>query len=227
MVKIVLCMWLTGGVLLAPAVSKSPNSVADPRTRSKVIVIGFVGGLRNPEDPTQGVVQIRNRLRQLDCADLLVTTYSHFHWARAFDVIFQAIDLNHDGNLSDEELRKAPKVVVFGHSLGGWAVIKLARKLERSLIPVELTVQLDTVGIGDAAVPANVRFAMNYYQRTQWPIRGEKKISPKSKSSTRIIANTRLEKVGHEALARTIEVSDFIVSRVHCLCADGEVRRLW
>lgn len=208
---------LIGVILLTPADSKSQASTNKSET-GKVIVIGFVGGLRSPEDTNQGVVQIRNRLKNIGCDDLQVNTYSHFHWGRAYKHIFQAIDSDHNGGLSDEELRQAPKLIIFGHSLGGWAVIKLAKRLEKAHIPIELTVQLDTVGIGDAVVPGNVKFAMNYYQRSQWPVRGEKRIRAENASSTNIIDNILIQHVRHEALATKLQISDFITDRVRALC---------
>jgi len=208
---------ILAGVLLTPVDSRSQNSPAQLNT-NKVIIIGFVGGLRSPEDINQGVVQIRNRLRDVNCTDLQVSTFSHFHWRKTYTNIFQAIDLDLDGTLSDEELRQSPRIIIIGHSLGGWAVIKLARRLEKASIPIELTVQLDSVGIGDEMVPSNVKFAINYYQRNQWPIRGEKRIRAENVSSTNIINNILIQNVRHEALARNIQISDFITDKVLALC---------
>lgn len=225
MVKIVI------GVLLAFMLCRDTSAQARPtaspaafRSQSdQIIVIGFVGGLRSPEDTNQGVVQIRNRLRQLDCAALQVNSYSHFHWGRAFKRIFQSIDSDHDGRLSEDELRQVPKIVLFGHSLGGWAVIRLARRLEKAHIPIELTVQLDTVGIGDAVVPDNVKLAINYYQRSQWPLRGEKSIRAEKVSSTLILDNRLIQNVRHEALARQAQISDFITDKVLAFCPSRNV----
>jgi pimeloyl-ACP methyl ester carboxylesterase len=208
---------ILAGVLLTPVDSRSQNSPAQLNT-NKIIIIGFVGGLRSPEDINQGVVQIRNRLRDVNCTDLQVSTFSHFHWRKTYTNIVQAIDLDRDGILSDEELRQAPKIIIIGHSLGGWAVIKLARRLEKASIPIELTVQLDSVGIGDEVIPGNVKFAINYYQRNQWPIRGEKRIRAENVGSTNIINNILIQNVRHEALARNIQISDFITDKVLALC---------
>jgi hypothetical protein len=213
---------LIGVILLTPTVSRSQASTNKSEI-SRIIVIGFVGGLRSPEDTNQGVVQIRNRLKNIGCDDLQVNTYRHFHWGRAYKNIFQTVDSDHNDSLSDEELRQAPKIIIFGHSLGGWAVIKLAKRLEKAHIPIELTVQLDTVGIGDAVVPGNVKFAMNYYQRSQWPVRGEKRIRAENANSTNIIDNILIQNVRHEALARKVQISDFITDRVRALCLNGKV----
>jgi hypothetical protein len=215
--------WILIGLILLTASDSRAQASTNKSEIGKVIVIGFVGGLRSPEDTNQGVVQIRNRLKNIGCDDLQVNTYSHFHWGSAYKNVLQTIDLDHNGGLSDEELRQAPKILIFGHSLGGWAVIKLAKRLEKAHIPIELTVQVDTVGIGDAVVPGNVKFAMNYYQRSQWPIRGEKRIRAENASSTNVIDNILIQHVRHEALATKLQISDFITDRVRALCSNGKV----
>lgn len=184
----------------------------------KTITIGFVGGMRSPEDLKQGVVQIGNRLKSFNYTDLQVKIYSHWHWRDAYKLIYQNIDQDRNNNLSKEEIELGPKIVVYGHSLGGWAVIKLSRRLEKAGIPVELTVQLDSVGMGDEIVPVNVKVAANFYQRTVWPIQGEKSIRAEDNSKTKIVGNFLIKKVGHEALAREAEISDFIVEKVFSFC---------
>jgi hypothetical protein len=185
----------------------------------KVVVIGFVGGMRSPDDLRQGVVQIGNRLRSLDDPDLQVNVYRHWHWRRAYQFIRRSIDRNRDNDMSKEEIDLAPKVIVYGHSLGGWAVVKLTGRLNKAGVPVELAVQLDSVGIGDEVVPGNVKFAANFYQRTVWPIRGEKKIRAKDPGRTKILGNFLIREVGHEAMARETEISDFIAGKISLLCA--------
>src|SRR5262245_40375375 len=100
----------------------------------KILVIGFVGGMRNPRDGRQGVIQIGDRLKSLGCSGLEVNIFSHWKWKRAYHLIYQIMDRDKDGHLSDKELRYGPKIIVYGHSMGGGAVIKLARGLERSHI---------------------------------------------------------------------------------------------
>jgi hypothetical protein len=141
-------------IYLLPLVT---NAQQEPITRDdkpcKTIVVGFVGGISSPNDPKQGVVQIGERLRKLDRPDLQVKVYSHWHWKRAYRWIYQSIDSSRDNKLSKEEISSAPKVVIYGHSLGGWTLIKLSRSLERQGISVELTVQIDSIGIGDEVIP--------------------------------------------------------------------------
>jgi pimeloyl-ACP methyl ester carboxylesterase len=208
---------LVTGVLLtatdARSQTPSPGIEAD-----KIMVIGFVGGLNHSDDANQGVVQINNRLRSMNCAELQVHTLRHFHWRRAYRDIVQASDADHNGRVTDAERQQIPKLILVGHSLGGWAVIKLAKRLEKAHIPVELTVQIDTVGLGDAVVPDNVKSAMNFYQRSQWPIRGENRIRAEDENATRILGNVLIQNVRHEALARQAQISDFITATVRAYC---------
>lgn len=183
----------------------------------KTIVIGFVGGVRQPEDVTQGVVQIGNRLKTLNQSGLQVSVYRHWDWKKAYQEIYQSFDQNGDERLTTEELRNAPKIVIYGHSLGGWAVTKLSRKLEKKEIPVELSVQIDSVGVGDEVVPSNVKTAANYYQKTVPVLRGEKKIKAEDEKKTKIEGNFLLRDVGHEEIARRDEISNFIIDHVQKL----------
>src|SRR5262249_43932820 len=110
-------------------VQAKPQLLSNQMPACKVIVIGFVGGMRSPDDVKQGVVQIGHRLDNLSQPDLKVNIYRHWFWRRAYDWLYQTLDLNHDKQLSKEELALMPRIVIYGHSLGGWAVNKLSRKL--------------------------------------------------------------------------------------------------
>jgi hypothetical protein len=217
MVKLFLAITIFFLFGFLPIQAKAQSSPSDEET-CPLIIIGFVGGMRSPNDRQQGVVQIGNRLRNLNQPALQVKIYRHWFWRSAYNFIYQNLDRNHDKKLSQEELALAPKIVVYGHSLGGWAVIKLTRKLEKIGVPVELTVQIDTVGIGDEVVPANVKSAANFYQRNVWLLRGEKKIRSADEQKTTIVGNFLIQHTGHEALAREAQIADFITAKVRSLC---------
>jgi hypothetical protein len=210
---------LTGTLFVhfGPLLTNAQELIVENSKPCKTIVIGFVGGMRSPEDLTQGVVQIGNRLRNLNQSDLRVNIYSHWSWRRAYREIYRNIDQDRDERLSQEEIRLAPKIIIYGHSLGGWAVIKLSRKLEKKGIPVELTVQIDSVGPGDEVIPGNVRSAANYYQRTLPILRGEKRIRAEDEKKTNVEGNFLIRDVGHDGLARRAEISDFITDKVRRL----------
>ena len=56
-------------------------------------------------------------------------------------------------------------MIVYGQSFGGAAVVKFARQMDALEIPILLTLQVDSVGIGDAVIPPNVRAAANLFQK--------------------------------------------------------------
>jgi len=56
-------------------------------------------------------------------------------------------------------------LVVIGHSFGGDAVIELATDfLNAAGITINLSIQIDSVGIGDEVLPDNVMRGINYFQ---------------------------------------------------------------
>lgn len=56
-------------------------------------------------------------------------------------------------------------IVLIGYSTGSDTVYGLAKRLQRSNIPVDLLVTIDPLPVMSARVPANVRHAVNYYHR--------------------------------------------------------------
>lgn len=206
-------------ILLSSSLCTNASNSSTTHQSCRTIVVGFVGGMRRPDDPTQGVVQIGSRLRGLQVPSVDVRIYRHWFWRRAYKWVCAQFDLNGDGTFSTYELLNGPRVVIYGHSLGGWAVLELSRKLNSKGIPVSLTVQIDSVGIGDEEVPSNVRDAANFYQRTARLLRGESRIKPKDSRATTVIGNFLIEHVDHEGVARRPEVSRFIIDRVLSLCA--------
>lgn len=75
--------------------------------------------------------------------------FQHFDQKEAFDYI------NSFSNICC--------LVLVGHSLGGDSVIELAEDY-LSQRHVDLTVQIDSVGIGDEVLPTNVGVGFNYFQ---------------------------------------------------------------
>ena len=103
-------------------------------------------------------------------------------------LIEQALDCNGDGQLDATERRTA-RIVLYGQSFGGAAVLKLARDLQERDIPVLLTVQIDAVGRNSDRVPPNVRFAANLFQRDGRLVRGTPHIEAEDPSRTTILTN--------------------------------------
>jgi len=88
-----------------------------------------------------------------------------------------------------EQERSAVRLIVYGQSFGGAAVVKLARQLKKMEIPIALTVQIDSVGRNDSVIPGNVIRAANLFQRNGWFIKGEPEIRAGDPARTSFIGN--------------------------------------
>ena len=161
---------------------RTPLPVAPDST----LVIGFLGGWEHWNDENRGVVRLARRLREEP--EVFAETIENHRERLALELIRKALDRNSDGVLEPEE-RAGARIILYGQSLGGGAVVKLARDLAALDIPVMLTVQVDSVGHGDGVIPANVHAAANLFQHDGPPIMGRGSIRAADSSRTRILGN--------------------------------------
>jgi len=157
------------------------------------ILIGFVGGFVRHDNPHHGPVQFAERTRQWLPKDAHLQMFENRHHKAAFRTIVRLLDADHNGVLSPEEKSHA-RIILFGHSWGGSAVVMLARDLHRAHIPVLLTVQVDSVSKlwdNDTVIPENVAEAVNFYQ-PHGIVHG-KRIRAADASKTRILGNYRFD----------------------------------
>jgi pimeloyl-ACP methyl ester carboxylesterase len=110
----------------------------------------------------------------------------------ALRLIRNAFDRNGDGKLDAQELATA-RLILYGHSFGGAAVVKLARQLKEMGIPVLLTIQIDSVGIDDQIIPSNVARAANLYEQNGLLIRGQANIRAEDPQKTAILGNFKYD----------------------------------
>lgn len=167
-------------------------AVPVPLEPEDTLIIGFHGGRDAWNNERVGVGRMAARLRALDLPKTHVQTVENTKRDLALRFVRAALDRNHDGNLEEAE-RKAARIVLYGESFGGAAVVKFARQLEQLDVPVLLTVQIDSVGRGDEVIPANVAAAVNLYQRSGRIIRGPERIRAESAERTRILGNYRYD----------------------------------
>jgi len=163
---------------------------ARARSGQRTIVIGFLGGYVSRNSPIRSEVKMAKRLKADYPDTALVETFENRHVDAAYKEILKFISGSDDGKLSEEQKRHA-RVVIYGHSWGGWATVALARKLDKQGIPVLLTLQIDSVSHwwrDDSVIPANVEKAMNFYQ-SGGPLKGRKEIRAADVSRTRILGN--------------------------------------
>ena len=165
----------------------SDFTIPQPAPAGSVLVVGFLGGFERWDDEHRSVRKLALDLRS---RGLLADTASNHHRKAALKRIRRALGANRDGRIDADEAARA-RVILYGQSWGGAAVIQTARDLERLGVPVLLTVQVDSVGLRDAVVPPNVRAAANFFQHDLATIRGRGEIRAADPARTRIIGNYR------------------------------------
>jgi pimeloyl-ACP methyl ester carboxylesterase len=175
-------------------------TVRTPLEEGEVLILGFQGG-REDWNAKTAVGRLAARLRGLKLPGVHVETVENRKRHLAVRLVREALDRDRDGRLAHEELAR-PRVILYGHSFGGAAVVKLARELDRLGVPVLLTVQIDSVGRGDARVPPNVARAANLFQSSGQIIRGEPEIVAEDPERTEIVGN-----FGYDYDERQIDIS--------------------
>jgi surfactin synthase thioesterase subunit len=108
----------------------------------------LIRGFANVFSP--GIDQLATELTQ---RGVKVETSNHLSWSTTAS---EAIEGCKSGQISS--------IVLVGHSLGGAAVVDVARRLKEAGMRVALMVTLDPVAAGQA--PSNVRRLENYYLST-------------------------------------------------------------
>lgn len=169
---------------LQPVIASSASS------STPLIVVGFVGGFVRHDDLRHSEVQLAQKLRAAHRDHFRIVIFGNRQRKAAHRTILRWLDTDEDGELSDEEKRCA-RIVLFGHSWGGAAVISLARQLQREGIPVLLTVQVDSIakpGQDDRVVPSNVARAVSFYQ-TRGLLHGPYRITAADPAHTDILGN--------------------------------------
>ncbi len=195
----------------SPPRGKSPLRTAAP---CQVVVVGYTGGLETATTSASGIVWIRDRLRSLNVPDLCVHTFSAYNWTHGYRWVRSEFGAENDAGLTPDVIRNGPKVVIYGHSFGGWATVSLARRLERAGIPIEMTVQMDSIGITDKTLPPNVRESANFYERNTRVLHARGTIHAQDPSRTRILENIHLPHGNHYTVSRDPQISDLIVGKV-------------
>jgi hypothetical protein len=193
---------------------------------SSCILIGFVGGFVHHDNPHHGPVFLAQHMHQDVPKGAYIQVFENRHRKTAYLTILHLLDTNHDGVVSHEEKARA-RIILFGQSWGGSAVVMLARQLDRAGIPVLLTVQVDSVAKPfehDGVIPANVLAAANFYQ-PHGLVHGRPSIRAADDAKTQILGNylfdyegTSLRCEGMPWIERT-----FIPGHMHTECDT----RLW
>jgi hypothetical protein len=199
------------------AVVAGSSSLKSPPS-CHIIYLGFVGALEPPNNKYSGVVQIREALQTKGYSDVCAKSFSPYSWMQGRDWLLKHFP-SHPGELTPEELQRAPRVILVGHSMGGWAILSVARELSSREIPVELTVQVDSVGITDHTVPKNVKSAAIFHANDVLMFMTTKSIRREDPGHTKLVANVTVAGVGHESITRDPRIRALVMDTVETLRA--------
>ena len=159
-----------------------------PLQRDEILVLGFMGGRDTWDNDQRGVRQLALKLRARKLPGVHLETVENKKRGVALELIHNAFHRDRNGTL-DEAERRGVRLILYGHSFGGAAVVKLARQLQKMSLPVLLSIQIDSVGRNDALIPPNVRRAANLFQGNGIFIRGEPEIRAEDARKTTILGN--------------------------------------
>ena len=185
-----------------------------PLPPGSTLVIGFLGGVEQWNVDKHRVRKLALDLRDKNLPGVYVETVENHHRARAIALIKHALDQNGDGRLDPAE-RDSVRIILYGHSMGGAAVVKAARELEKIGVPVELTVQIDSVGFSDAVIPPNVSRAANLYQNEGTVIHGRPEIRAEEPAKTEILGNFRYTYRGRQVDTSDLPLYHKVFHSVH------------
>ncbi len=192
---------------IAP-LQKTPNC--------RIIYLGFVGALETSGNKHSGVVQIRDILQTKEYSDVCAKSFSPYSWTDGRDWLLHYFP-SHDGPLTPEELQQAPKVILVGHSMGGWAMLSVARDLRSREIPVVLTIQVDSVGLTDHTIPRNVKSAAIFHANDVLVFMTTKTVKREDPNYTKMVADIRVAGAGHESITRDPRIRELVMDMVASL----------
>jgi hypothetical protein len=203
-----------------PVVSAPPaNTTLDFKNREatcRILYVGFVGSLEPAGHQASGIVQIRDILRGPGFQDVCAATFTPFFTSNGLAWILKHFPA-HDGVFTAAELQHAPKVIMAGHSAGGWTMLDTARDLRARNIPVELTLQIDSVGFADHTIPKNVSSAAIFHASDILLPLTTHHIRAEDPEHTKVIANILVKNANHLSVTRDPRIRDLVLSTIAAL----------
>jgi pimeloyl-ACP methyl ester carboxylesterase len=178
--------------------------------------LGFVGALEPPNNKHSGVVQIRRALQDKKYPDVCANSFSPYTWMDGRDWLMKYFPA-HAGALTAQELQAAPRIILVGHSMGGWAMVSVARELRSRNIPVELTIQVDSVGITDETIPRNVKSAAIFHANDALMFLTTKHLRREDPRNTTILEDVKVTGAGHESITRDPRIRELVMEEVERL----------
>jgi hypothetical protein len=103
--------------------------------------------------------------------------------------------------------------------MGGWAMMSVARELRSRNIPVELTIQVDSVGITDQTVPRNVKNGALFHAHDVLMFMTTRHLKMEDPRMTKLVANVIVTGAGHESITRDPRIRELVISTIERLRA--------
>jgi len=210
---------LISGPLPSARCSTEAKGPAEAVRSCKILYAGFVGAMESSNHKGSGVVQLRDTLRGPEYADVCSESFTPLSWESCRSWILRQFPA-HSGPLAQTEVEEAPRIILVGHSTGGWAMLKVARDLRDKGIPIELTVQLDSVGITDYTVPSNVKASAIFHAWDFLMPLTTKNIRMEDPHRTKLIANILVKNASHLSITRDPRVKNLVLSTIVALRGD-------
>jgi len=160
-----------------------------------------------------GIVQIRDILREPAYADVCARSFLPYHPSTGLDWILTHFPA-HPGRLSLLESQAGPRIILVGHSMGGWAMLTVARELRDRDIPVELTIQVDSVGIDDVTVPSNVKEGAIFHAHDYLMFLTTKRLKLEDPAKTRIVADVLVKGASHLSITRDPRIRALVINTI-------------
>ena len=113
-----------------------------PLAEKHFLLLGFMGG-RDSWKAKNHLQGLATKFRAMRDPLLHVETVENRKRGLAIKLIQKALDRDGNGQLEPEE-RASARLILYGQSFGGAAVVKLARQLDKLSVPLHLTVQIDS-----------------------------------------------------------------------------------
>ena len=210
---------------LLSAAETAPLPLKGPRIEvsaldCRILYVGFVGALETAGRKGSGIVQIRDTLRGPDYSDVCAESFMPINWTSGRDWLLKHFP-SHHGPLTPEELAIAPSVILVGHSTGGWAMLTVARELRDKGIPVELTIQIDSVGLADFTVPRNVKSGAIFHASDVLMFMTTKSLRAEDPAHTKIVANVSVKGANHLSITRDPRIRMLVLNTVESLRASS------